>query len=91
MKKRAVTIITDVVTENKNIEPQGASMIEFIRDTTCDDTITIMGAIKLNDYKTEHAFIYPTEVEIKNQIPVRFADTGTVKLLVVVKSIFSNE
>lgn len=89
MEKKAVSIITEVVTENKNIEPQGAGMIEFIRDVTCDDTITIMGAITLNADKTEHAFIYPTDVEIKNPITVKFAGTGVTPLLIVVKSIFS--
>ena len=89
--KKAVSIITEVVTENKAIKPDGASMIEFIRDVTCDETITIMGAITLNDDKTEHAFIYPKDVKINNTITVNFAGDGSTKKVVVVKSIFDEQ
>ena len=90
MKKKPVSIITEVITDNSIIEPEGASLIEFIRDVTCDETITIMGAITLNADNPSHLFAYDKDYEISNSISVKFANVGVVKKVVVIKSVYEN-
>lgn len=88
--KKTVIIKAEVITDNTIIEPEGASMIEIIRDVTCDDTITVMGAITLNADNTSHLFAYDKDFEIKSSIAIRFAGSGTTKKVVVIKSIYED-
>ncbi len=90
MKKRPVIIKIEVLNQNAVIEPEGASMIEIIRDVTCDETITVMGAITLNDDNPSHLFAYDKDFEIKSIIRVKFAGDGATKKVIVVKSIYED-
>ena len=90
MEKRPVSITTEILNDNGVIEPKGASMIEIIRDVTCDYTVTVMGAITLNDDNRTHLFAYDKDFEIKNTIPVKFSGSGTTKKVVVIKSVYED-
>lgn len=81
--EKQTSLLVEVVTENKGIEPDGYTSFRFWNEG--DDPATILNGIRCEKGDVERVFDMPVNTTVNQKIPVIFDGLSVNKKIVFVK------